>query len=396
MARITAYGVMNILFAAMVAFFWPCYSIYIFSDECGGFLSDAGRLVQYMWYPGTVDLCNYGARGPGRYNGGDEKSGVLRGACVPCPSQLLDIIAVEYGPRHNYVGSKSHFGPLEAPSPFTQELDVSRAQCVRVGDVGLAKDGEYLLRGPRSTTARDYLLYQLFGPQYHETFNSLYGPGIYEGTGSRTPNRLSESFRAKFADRYNKQLFRAGSPFPFLRDKLDTTRKDVDHPFLVSGYYLVNGRPLLLPKLWDYIYVKHPIDGTEAFIISSNGALWTTVPENYKAQYETSEHMAGQVYISQGHAQALHGLTSNDPAGNTRNMELEWWYPELCGNKSKCGDNWYQKTSLQYWTEEHYEDYVQRFFAGGGDVTALWSGAMQNVLPNVTVNTNAVAQRRRK
>ena len=29
-------------------------------------------------------------------------------------------------------------------------------------------------------------------------------------------------------------------------------------------------------------------------------------------------------------------------------------------------------------------------FAGGGDVTALWSGGFDTVLPNVTINVNAL------
>lgn len=385
MARITAYGVMNILFAAMVAFFWPCYSIYVFCDECDGFLSDAGRLVQYMWYPGTVDL-NYGARGPGRYNGGKEESGVLRGACVPCPSQLLQAASETY----------KGVGPLQAQNPYTQQLDVARAQCVRVGNVGLVPGREYLLRGPRAMSARDYLLYQLFGPEYVDVYNSLYGPKMYEGTGTRTLTPLNSSMLAKFNDRYNKQLFSAGNPFPFMRDALNTTQRDADHPFLVSGYYMVNGRPLLPPKLWDYIHVKNPVQKTEAYIISSSGELWTTVPDNYKAQYHASKAMREQVIaIATFENQPWYERWA--PTIKTDEMlELEWWYPALCGNPKSCGDNWYQKTSLQYWTEEHYQDYVQRFFAGGGDVTAMWVNGQQTLLPNVTVNTNAVAQRRRK
>lgn len=390
MARITAYDVMNILFAATIAFFWPCYSIYVFCDSCDGLLSDAGRLVQLMWYPGTVDL-NYGARGPGRFNGGKESSEVLRGACVPCPQALLTAVAKGYGPDHNYVGDLSHFGPTGPSGPYTQQLDVSRATCVRVGDVGLKEGNDYILRGPRSMSARDYVLYQLFGPKFQDAFQTLYGPKVYEGTGTRNPVKYDTHFSARAAQLYNQKLFMAMSPFPFCRGQINTTATHQDHPFLVSGYYIVNGRPFIPPKLWDYISYDNPATKEKGTIISSDASLWTTVPANYKAQYQTSEHMAGQIYVSQGHKQALHGITSSDPAGNQRYLESEWWYPEMCPSKS-CGESWYLRTSLQYWTEEHYEDYVQRYFAGGGDVTALWSGGMQTQLPNVTVNANALSR----
>lgn len=378
---------MNILFASMIAFFWPCYMIYTFCNEetCDGFLSDAGRLVQYMWYPGTVEL-NYGARGPARYNGGDEKSGVLRGACVPCPSQLL--AAVDQGYR-------SGIGPLEAKNPYTQALDVSRAQCVRVGDVGLAPGREYLLRGPRAMSAKDYVLYQLFGPKFRETFQAFYGPKVYEGTGSRNLVMYNSRNLKDLAGLYNKQLFTAGTPFPYYRGVLDTSGTRENNEFLVSGYYLINGRPFIPPKLWDYINVFIASAGKNSNIPTSAADLWTTVPKNYGGQYHPSQAMAKQIIEIGMEKSSWKDYFA--PTFTTDNLyELEWWYPDLCGNKSKCGDNWFLKTSLQYWTEEHYEDYAQRFFAGGGDVTALWSGAMQTLLPNVTVNTNAVAQRRRK
>lgn len=387
MARITAYGVMNILFAAMVAFFWPCYSIYIFCDECDGFLSDAGRLVQYMWYPGTVDL-NYGARGPGRYNGGKEESGVLRGACVPCPSQLLEAVGERY----------KGLGPLQANNPYTQQLDVARAQCVRVGNVGLVPGREYLLRGPRAMSAKDYVLYQLFGPKYETVFQDLYGPGIYEGTGQRKPRELARLTGYFDKGNYNQQLFAAGNPFPFTRGRLSGGDLDTgDHSFLVSGYYMVNGRPLLLPKLWDYVEKYDEKENVYHRFISSNGALWTTVPADYKAQYKTSPKMTDQVHVGLGDYARIIVTVFGKPINGDDSafMELEWWYPDLCPEKS-CGKEWWIRTSLQYWTEEHYQDYAQRFFAGGGDVQAMWVSGQQTLLPNVTINTNAVAQRRRK
>jgi len=385
MARITAYDVMNILFAATIAFFWPCYSIYVLCNECDGLLSDAGRLVQMLWYPGTVDL-NYGARGPGRFNGGKESSEVLRGACVPCPQALLTAVSQGY----------KTIGPLEAQNAYTQQLDVSRALCVRVGDVGLKEGNNYIFRGPRAMSAKEYVLYQLFGPEYQGVFQALYGPKVYEGTGSREMKTLYDvRFAMKNLD-WNRKLFASECPWPFLRGDYLSVPKKGSAPYLTSGYYLVNGRPFIPPKLWDYMITPALFQDDQIIpsqkLLTSNGDLWTTVPENYKAQYHMSKAMQEQVaqvgvdkpwyYIAFGVKPHLEDLT-----------ELEWWYPNLCPQKSEsCGETWYLKTSLQYWTEEHYADYAQRFFAGGGDVQALWSGGMQTQLPNVTVNANALSR----
>ena len=96
---------------------------------------------------------------PGRYNGGKESNEVLRGACVPCPQELLAATALSF----------KNSG-LQPDGAFTQEMDVSRALCVRVGNAGLAPGREYILRGPRAMTAKDYVLYQLCGPEFQAVF----------------------------------------------------------------------------------------------------------------------------------------------------------------------------------------------------------------------------------
>ena len=367
--RLSAYGAVNILLAALWVVFIPSYWMLVHCPTCPDFLKAAGELVELLWHPSTHRLkLKYGAGGNVRY-APDTGKGVLRPACVPCPVELYNDQIVGFSGNNQTSGvSSAEYKVLP------DELKL----CVRVEGLNLPGGRVTSVGGGASMDARTYLHFQLFGPNYEKVLAKIYA-NAYTDPNTGKPQRRTLEFTTmrKHIQQYerdigpihNTSLFKKRSPWPFVNTTVTATATEhptyktpMDTPDTVSyGFYLLNGRPFVPPKLWDY-RLYDPVRGDS---YAGDGGKYSITSNMGKkppgANYSLSDKMMQQ---SSGGSKHPIVLASAE-------KETEWWYSGLCPS-DKCGSDWYTKTSLQYWGDEHYRDYIQRFFAGGSTISCVW------------------------
>lgn len=364
--RVSLYGAVNILLAALWVVFIPSYAMLVHCPTCPDFLKAAGELVELLWHPNTHRIkLKYGAgTGQAQYLPGSD-NGVFRPACVPCPTELLAQQVVPYSNKDNQTS-----GRVSSTYPQYKAQSEDLVHCVKVNGFNLPSGAATSITGGAGVDAKTYVHYQLFGPDHEAIVAKLYTVGLKEG--SRKPRDLAwirqqiDSQVRSGKTFFNTKLFKRRSPWPYINAPLgDETIQPV-----LYGYYMLNGRPFIPPKLWDYRpfsqsngdrYSIQLKGSTKKYSITSNITNLTSA-----ASYTASGYMVGQ---ANGHQPG-----AIEPMPLHPSTEHEWWYGNACPQKG-CGDEWALKTSLQYWGTDHYADYIARFFAGGKDFTCVWFGS---------------------
>lgn len=362
--RVSLYGAVNMLLAAMWVVFIPSYAMLVHCKSCPNFLKAAGEIVELLWHPSTHRVkLKYGATsGSAQFVPGSD-NGVYRPACVPCPVQLVAQQAVPYSNKDNQTSGSVNKDAFH----YNQLEGADLARCVKVTGFNLSPGAPTSITGGAEVDARTYVQFQLFGPQYEAIFNKLYTVGLKEN--ERKPRDLAwirqqaESWRTHGNGAfYNTNLFKKRSPWPFLN-------APTGEP-VVYGYYMLNGRPFIPPKLWDYRPFS-PANGDHYGYTPSGNTEKLTVLSNFgnarsAASYKTSSEMIDQ-------AKGYSPTALIKPTHISESTEYEWWYGNVCPEKG-CGADWMFKTSMQYWGADQYADYIARFFAGGKEFTCVWIG----------------------
>lgn len=359
--RVSLYGAVNMLLAAMWVVFIPSYAMLVHCKSCPNFLKAAGEIVELLWHPNTHRVkLKYGATsGPAQFVP-DSDNGVYRPACVPCPVQLVAQQAVPYSNKDKQTsGSVNkdvfHYNQLEG---------ADLARCVKVDGFNLPSGAATSITGGAGVDAKTYVHYQLFGPNHEYVWNALYpkrDPVSLRWVRERTTILLDTT------GLHNTKLFKKRSPWPFINAPMGA---ETIEPVLY-GYYMLNGRPFIPPKLWDYRpstrengdYYGFTPPGFEVKVTPTSSIVNKSSPASYTA----SKQMMDQ-------AQGYEPDSFSGPLKTFDSIEHEWWYGNVCPKKG-CGEAWAIKTSIQYWGTDHYADYIARFFAGGKDFTCVWFGS---------------------
>ena len=362
--RLSAYGAVNILLAALWVVFIPSYWMLVHCPTCPDFLKAAGELVELLWHPSTHRLkLKYGAGGNVRY-APDTGKGVLRPACVPCPAELYNDQIVGFS------GNKQTSGVSRTKYEVApDELKL----CVRVDGLNLPGDRITSVGGGSSMDVRSYLHFQLFGPNYEKVLAKIYSNAYTDPTTGKSSRRALEfssmrnhikQYERDVGPIHNTSLFKKRSPWPFVNMPVKTGEDFKSIATTTSyGFYMLNGRPFIPPKLWDH----RIIDPARGDVVYSTGHTILSNMGDHPpgANYTPSFQMIDQAGRNPPTFYSGQHFGPNPP------VETEWWYGNLCPN-DKCSEDWWMKTSLQYWGDEHYRDYVQRFFAGGSTISCVW------------------------
>lgn len=380
---ISIYAAVNLLMGGIWVVFMPSYIALVKCDkreDCDpSFWMSAGQLIQDIWYPGTVRIAGYGAKAANRYMPNSNQN-VLRPACIPCPGTFT----TDTG------GPFSGIGPMQSDrvsgGALTTVVDKStKLKCVRVPGLTMDPDRTIKLKGARGdpVSAKEYVWTQLFGKEWQAVHDLLLGTA--NQTGNVDLYALQHKWKGKYQIPYNEQLFKNGSPFPWLRMALvrlykyeaadpanggggtKTVYRDAPVDYKLDGYYVVNGVPFVPPKLWHFW--KRPRKNANKS--SSDWSVWydPVQPTEYK---ELDKVVSSQPLVvmklpsmcSPSNDMIKYcdrsdwGWYKHPDAGGTK--ELEWWYPGL------------PYTSIFAWEEKHYMDYIERFFAGGHVTTCYW------------------------
>lgn len=354
--RLSAYGAVNILLAALWVVFIPSYWMLVHCPTCPDFLKAAGELVELLWHPNTHRLkLKYGAgRGQAQYLPGSD-NGVFRPACVPCPTQLVEQQVVPYSNSDRQTSGRVG---NDYPKYSIQPEDL--VHCVRVTGFNLRPGATTSITGGAEVDAETYVKYQVFGPNYKAVWDALYP--------TRTPRdldwvrRQTDTLKAH-GGFFNAKLFKKRSPWPFINAPMGEKTIKPE----LYGYYLLNGKPFIPPKLWDTRKFSKE-DGDYYSVTPSGSKTKLTVCSNIgkmesAASYTASGYMTGQ---AEGHVPG-----AVEPIPIHKSIEHEWWYGNVCP-KNGCGEDWWGKTSMQYWGADHYRDYIARFFAGGDSFVCIW------------------------
>jgi hypothetical protein len=365
--RVSLYGAVNMLLAAMWVVFIPSYAMLVHCKSCPNFLKAAGEIVELLWHPNTHRVkLKYGATSGSAQFVPDSDNGVYRPACVPCPVQLVAQQAVPYSNKDNQTSGSVNKDAFH----YNQLEGADLARCVKVDGFNLPPGAPTSITGGAGVDAKTYVHYQLFGPDHVEIMKKLYTVGLVEGhRKARDLAWIRQQVDSQVRSGktfFNTKLFKRRSPWPYINAPLgDETIQPV-----IYGYYMLNGRPFIPPKLWDYRpfsqsngdrYFVQLKDSTKKHSITSNITNLTSA-----ASYTASGYMVGQ---ANGHQPG-----AIEPRPMHDSIEHEWWYNNVCP-KNGCGEDWALKTSLQYWGTDHYADYIARFFAGGKDFTCVWFGS---------------------
>lgn len=384
---ISIYAAANLLMAGIWVVFMPSYIALAKCnkrEDCDpNFWMAAGMLVEDLWYPGTVRIAGYGAKAANRYMP-DTDQNILRPACIPCPTTY----AIDTGGRaFGNTGPKQPDGV--AGRAITSTLDkTTRAKCVRVPKLAINPDARLVkLVGSKGDpmSAKEYVWTQLFGKEWR-TVESLIASTSSNGV-SVDVDKLRQAL-ASSSTPYNSQLFKEGTPFPWLRMQWVKVRSGVEgsssalnmpKDFTVDGHYVVNGVPFVPPKLWHtfrrprtktgtknderqaLLYPELDPNGTfltQDFVISSQPTGYTQNNENRSA-CAPSEAMLKEMKDGTKYGWYFDAI----------DHELEWWYPGIYHPASGKTN---MQTSMLAWEEEHYRDYIERFFAGGHATICIW------------------------
>lgn len=359
--RLSAYGAVNILLAALWVVFIPSYWMLVHCPTCPDFLKAAGELVELLWHPNTHRLkLKYGAgRGQAQYLPGSD-NGVYRPACVPCPSQLLEQQVVPYLDMKNAQTS----GKVSDTYPKYSVQPEDLVHCVRVTGFNLRPDATTSITGGAEVDATTYVKYQVFGPNYKEVWDALY-PGA-RAVRSLNWIRSRTTLLASMGDFYNTKLFKKRSPWPFLNAPMGPHTIEPE----LYGYYLLNGKPFIPPKLWDLRpysaeagdHYGHKPQGYDAVVTPTSNIGELTSAASYTRSIQMQDQAQGRVA----------NVSRENFGPESKGVEHEWWYSNLCPKASGCQDDWWGKTSMQYWGADHYRDYIARFFAGGDSFVCIW------------------------
>lgn len=363
--RLSAYGAVNILLAALWVVFVPSYWMLVHCPTCPPFLKAAGELVELLWHPNTRRIkLKYGASGGMIYNPGSD-NGAYRPACVPCPAELLrDQIAPFSDP-----GTQGRTSGVSA-QPYAIQPE-SLLRCVKVDGFNLTGGAMLSLTGGAAMDAKQYLHYQLFGPDYETVLKRIYPnyPSARQPCDLRNLRILltSGTYSVSGKPFYNTALFKRGSPWPFVRgpyaDQIDDTT-----PTKFEGFYLLNNRPFIPPKLWDY-RAYNPDAGDKQY--HALGAKHLTILSNIGSTRSAASYERPWAQLDQAYGRVPADGTEHGIGRGDKGYEYEWWYSNMCP-KNNCKDDWWTKTSLQYWGDAQYRDYIGRFFAGGDSFTCVW------------------------
>lgn len=387
---ISIYAAANLLMAGIWVVFMPSYIALAKCnkrEDCDpNFWMSAGMLVEDLWYPGTVRIAGYGAKAANRYMPNSDQN-IFRPACIPCPRTFTE----DTGGR-----AFGDTGPLQPAGvsgrAITTTLDkTTRAKCVRVPKLAINPDARLVkLIGSKGdpVSAKEYVWTQLFGKEWRAV-ESLIASTSSNGV-SVDVDKLRQALGSSSTP-YNSQLFKEGTPFPWLRMQWVKVRSGVEESspalnmpkdFTVDGHYVVNGVPFVPPKLWHtfrrprtktgtrnderqaLLYPELDPNGTYLtydFVISSQptGDPDTKVVSNFAATAAPSKAMTDE-------------MKNGDKYGwyfEKVGYELEWWYPGIYHPASGKTN---MQTSMLAWEEEHYRDYIERFFAGGHATIAIW------------------------
>jgi len=361
--RLSAYGAVNVLLAALWVVFIPSYWMLVHCPTCPPFLKSAGELVEMIWHPNTHRIkLKYGASGRTVFNPGSD-DGAYRPVCVPCPELLIKARSV------GFLNSSVQTSGTVKLAYSAAEEDMLR--CVKVTGFNLPQGKTLTITGGAAVDAKHYVQFQLFGRDYEAIFKKLYtSPSgkTYREPLEWTDMRKRLSNYGGATAYYNQSLFKKMSPWPFVNAPIvypDGRSDSKGVPSTTSyGFYLMNGRPFIPPKLWDYRVLdasRGDLAYKQPYTILSN--MGSQPPG---ANYTPSFQMVDQS------GQNIPKTYGGQHWGSTPPVETEWWYGNLCPKDSGCGDTWWQKTSLQYWGDEHYLDYIGRFFAGGDSLNCIW------------------------
>ena len=357
--HLSAYGAVNVLLAALWVVFIPSYWMLVHCPTCPPFLKSAGELVEMLWHPNTHRIkLKYGASGGMIYNPGSN-NGVYRPACVPCPAELLrDQITPFSDP-----GVKGRTSGVSGQGYAVQPESLLR--CVKIDGFNLTSGSMLSLAGGAAMDAKTYLHFQLFGPDHETVLKRIYP--VQQPRDLRDLRILLTSNKYSSKPFYNDSLFKRGSPWPFVRgpymEQIDDTT-----PVKLEGFYLLNNRPFIAPKLWDYRAYNADNGDTQYHTV---GTKHLTILSNIGNTRAAASYERPWAQLHQAYARSPSISGWNEIGRGDKGHEYEWWYTNMCP-KDSCEQDWWTKTSLQYWGDAQYRDYIGRFFAGGTDITCIW------------------------
>jgi hypothetical protein len=389
---ISAYAAANIIMAALWAVFVPSYALLAACERkkdtpCEPtFWMAAGAVLQDLWYPGTVRIKAFGATGNNRYMPYSEQN-VLRPACIPCPTRYVNDLSTNPF-RAGQEGDRVLAGSGNPVVPPTSTDDeATRLRCVRIPGYTLNPNVKFS-GGKLGTpmTAKEYVWFQLFGKEWQAVHDTLLATA--NQTGKVDLYALQHKWNGKDQIPYNTTLFKHGTPFPWLRMKLTRLYKyepvDPNNPgsgtrivyrdapvdYTVDGYYVVNGVPFCPPKLWHFW--KRPANSSKKS--ASDWSVWyPPYSPSDSVEYTRLDtvvssqpvHLVDLPSMCMPSSSMMNYCDKSDfgwykHADKDGTKEYEWWYPDL------------PYTSIFAWEEQHYQDYIGRFFAGGDVTSCVW------------------------
>jgi len=393
----------NLINAMVFVISMPSYYMLLYCPQCPKFLKSAGELVQHLWYPNRHmirhTVKDVGERGQARYEDAKEVVGekvnrvadrlavfrdplevgdVFKPPCVPCPGDLsAEFLSddVSHNPRM-----------LMDPTNNSTSLNPRVRQCVLIDgfDTGA---GRVQLLGRDPVSPRDFVCTMLFGGKWRDVWTKLYGWNPDGEPTQRKPITWYTATQRLGKDNWNRSFFKGSeTPFTWMRyeplkvwysPSASATQPDRQKRPTAEAYYTINGMLFIPPKLWDYQWtVVQTKDGKyypkEPSRYASPTADFKDVDKRFSVTTQPHPY-AKQDALSFVTATKRQRAQAENPDGvwyySDRMYENEIWYPTCTGDACRDGDRWLN-TSLQYWTDDNFRDYIAQYFQGfsGWDV----------------------------